>query len=154
LHACKKLCFSQAWKVSLKINWKYAFEIFTKMLSEYGPWCLCSRWLLQTFSLTISPDISRFFWIVDLFSKTIFKQNGSQWEAVLHGISLGSKLFANVIKVPSVACINGDICQNLRIIYGQVMSPWTLCEMENLQRLSKVVFSFLWNNIRMHHKLV
>jgi len=71
--------------------------------------------------LWIFPEISRFFRILETFSLAIFKHHRSQWDAVLHSVSLGPVLFENTIKVSSVVCIKVNICQNLWIFHGPVM---------------------------------
>jgi len=48
--------------------------------------------------LWIYAEISGFFRILDIFSLAIFKQHGSQWYVVLHGISFGLMLFENTVK--------------------------------------------------------
>jgi len=48
-------------------------------------------------------------------------QHGSKYDAVLHSVSLGSKLFVNAIKVSTVAHIKINIYQNLQIFHAPVM---------------------------------
>jgi len=67
--------------------------------------------LKHVYRPTISPDISGDLRILEIFSFTIFKQYGTQWDAVLHGVLLWPMLLANAITVSSEACIKVNGCK-------------------------------------------
>jgi len=92
---------------------------------------LIYQWILGVLQLQlcrpiISPDFSGDLRFLKYSLNPLFliaKQHGSQWDAVLHSVSWGSKLFANIIKVFSVACISAKI---FGFVMVKLWSPW-LC---------------------------
>jgi len=75
---------------------------------------------------TITLGFSGDLWIFPVLKNSLkplflnFKQHGSQWDAVSHGVSLGSKLFENIIIV-SVTRISAKTSGFFMV---QLWSPW------------------------------